>query len=285
MNSMNTAMRTLIIGLLVILSLTSCEDYVDIEIPQQEKKLVAYSFISPQDSLIKVFLGNSFPLFANSSNPEFEMILNNATVRINDGINEITLPFNYQTFSYEYPTEDYPIVAGKTYYLTIEVLGYKTITAQTTVPADTPYFHSADLVLIEQPVGSGFEPENRYVLDLKWYDFAGTTNFYSINIFSVYNEYTNRDAYYHYTDVDVDGSLMIKRAETYTYHFSEVGSTDPSFRVYLLNVNKDYYIYHRSIENISYGDPFSEPTLIYTNIENGLGCFAAFNGSSISVTN
>jgi len=133
------------------------------------------------------------------------------------------------------------------------VLGYKTITAQTTVPADTPYFHSADLVLIEQPVGSGFEPENRYVLDLKWYDFAGTTNFYSINIFSVYNEYTNRDAYYHYTDVDVDGSLMIKRAETYTYHFSEVGSTDPSFRVYLLNVNKDYYIYHRSIENISYG--------------------------------
>lgn len=269
-----------ILGLLGLIALSSCEDYVDIEIPQQEKRIVAYSFISPQDTMIQVFVGNSLPLFANSQHFQFEFELTNAIVRLTDGNNEIVIPYNDQTFNFEYSTNDYPIVPGETYTLTIEASGYKTITAQTTVPIQTPQFESAELVLLQEGSANGFEPQNRYAIDMKWNDIAGTDNYYSVNIFSTYGEFTNTDARYYYTDKDADGTTLSRRAETYSYYYLE-GGTEPSFRVYLLNVNKDYYLYHRSIQNITYGDPFSEPTLTYTNFENGLGCFGAFNGSSV----
>jgi len=269
-----------IFGLLGLFMLSSCEDYVDIEIPQQEKRIVAYSFISPQDTVIQVFVGNSLPLFAGSQNIQFEPELINATVRLSDGINEIIIPFNTQTLNFEYSTSDYPIVSGTTYTLTIEVEGYETVTAQTTVPMQTPHFTSTELMLLHEGSSNGFEPQDKYAIDMKWNDIAGTENYYSVNIFSTYGEYTNADARYYYTDKDADGTTLSRRAETYSYYYPE-GGIEPSFRIYLLNVNKDYYLYHRSIQNITYGDPFSEPSMVYTNFENGLGCFGAFNGSSV----
>jgi len=274
--------HTWILGLLVLVALSGCEDYVDIDIPQQEKKIVAYSFISPQDTMIKVFVGNSVPLFANTQSFQFEFELTNATVKLTDGLDEIIVPFNYDTFNFEYPSNEYPIVPGKTYTLTISAEGYKTITAQTTVPSHTPLFESTELVLLQEDNNNGFGPENRYAIDMKWNDIAGTENYYSVNIFSTYGEFTNPDARYYFTDRDADGTTLSRRAETYSYVYPDGGST-PSFRVYLLNVNSDYYLYHRSIENITYGDPFSEPTITYTNFENGLGCFGAFNGSSVVI--
>jgi len=44
-----------------------------------------------------------------------------------------------------------------------------------------------------------------------------------------------------------------------------------------------YYNYHRSVFNFDGENPFSEPSPVYSNIEGGLGVFAAFNGSTIEV--
>lgn len=47
----------------------------------------------------------------------------------------------------------------------------------------------------------------------------------------------------------------------------------------LLNTDAQYYHYHRSIEQFrdANGNPFAEPVLVPTNIQGGLGCFAAYN--------
>lgn len=43
------------------------------------------------------------------------------------------------------------------------------------------------------------------------------------------------------------------------------------------NSDENYYKYHRSLETSGNDNPFTEPSLVYTNINNGLGCFAAYN--------
>jgi len=53
---------------------------------------------------------------------------------------------------------------------------------------------------------------------------------------------------------------------------------DKEYIIELLSLNKAGYLYRRSVEDYrnSKGDPFSEPVLIYSNIENGFGIFAGY---------
>lgn len=53
---------------------------------------------------------------------------------------------------------------------------------------------------------------------------------------------------------------------------------DSNFTVELIVMNRAGYLYRRSVEEYmaSKGDPFSEPVLIYGNIENGYGIFAGY---------
>lgn len=54
---------------------------------------------------------------------------------------------------------------------------------------------------------------------------------------------------------------------------------DITLHAYLLHTDEHYFLYHRSVRNASYSqdNPFAEPVLVYTNVEGGLGVFAAYN--------
>jgi Domain of unknown function (DUF4249) len=48
--------------------------------------------------------------------------------------------------------------------------------------------------------------------------------------------------------------------------------------VKFLHVDKNYYLYHESVQrNDNNGNPFAEPSLVFTNISNGYGCFGSFS--------
>jgi hypothetical protein len=52
----------------------------------------------------------------------------------------------------------------------------------------------------------------------------------------------------------------------------------------LLNTEKSYYQYHKSLHNYNDSEiPFSEPTLLYTNIEGGLGIFTSYTKKVVSM--
>jgi len=55
--------------------------------------------------------------------------------------------------------------------------------------------------------------------------------------------------------------------------------------LYLLNTDKVYYNYYRSIATYQQANdnPFAEPAPITSNVTGGLGCFAAYNGSKMIV--
>jgi hypothetical protein len=59
--------------------------------------------------------------------------------------------------------------------------------------------------------------------------------------------------------------------------------TDSCFlKIYLLNTDKAYYDYQKSLEKYNSGeDPFTEPSPVYSNISGGLGIFAAYTVDSL----
>ncbi|RRB04162.1 DUF4249 domain-containing protein [Larkinella rosea] len=59
-----------------------------------------------------------------------------------------------------------------------------------------------------------------------------------------------------------------------------------SVSVMLLHVDKNYYDYHRTLQQQGdiEGNPFAEPVLIPTNITGGLGCFAAYNRTTMTIS-
>jgi hypothetical protein len=64
-------------------------------------------------------------------------------------------------------------------------------------------------------------------------------------------------------------------------------STPPSGRLdgYLLNVDENYYRYHDGVarQDEVRDNPFAEPVPIPTNIQGGLGCFGAYNRSTLTL--
>lgn len=285
---MKNILYTFILALLGCGLLTSCEDYVDIDIPGQEKKIVVFSYISPQDTMVRAFVSASVPMYDTVPFWGQTTSVFNATVELSDGISSVILPFDSENNEYAIPASQYTIVAGRTYYLKVDVPGYPTVSAETVVPAQTPQISSFNLVSL--PATSEFEMNNRYRLDVAWQDFTAEENYYNINVFDENISPENITGYFSYevsshqvSDEGSDGQTLNIRADIYgsfTYPDSEM---ETNFKVYILNVTKDYYLFHRSIEYISTGDPFSEPTITYSNVQNGLGCFAAFNGSYITI--
>jgi hypothetical protein len=87
-------------------------------------------------------------------------------------------------------------------------------------------------------------------------------------------------------DIGLDGKTFILR----TIEFQPVYSDEPSWsipdsaflRIYLLNTDKPYYDFHKSLENYSLGDyPFTEPSFLYSNVKGGLGIFASYTLDSL----
>jgi len=49
--------------------------------------------------------------------------------------------------------------------------------------------------------------------------------------------------------------------------------------IQLFTTDYHYYQYHTTIENYESGNPFAEPSRIYSNVENGYGVFAGYQKS------
>ncbi|PWK26417.1 uncharacterized protein DUF4249 [Arcicella aurantiaca] len=64
-----------------------------------------------------------------------------------------------------------------------------------------------------------------------------------------------------------------------------VTPTEKYVEIYVANTDKAYYYYNTAIDKIrkANGNPFAEPVLTYSNIENGLGVMAGYNQSRIVV--
>ena len=290
---MNTKFLTLFAIPAVALFFCSCEKDANIKLPDIKSQLVVTSFISPEDTLIIVNVTETKPLYKpyytnyynyynNNTN------LNSATVSISDGTNSVILPYN--NYCYNINSSLFPILAGHTYFLSVSTPDGRTIKAQTTVPSVgtpvsiTSHYESTDN-------GLGTPTDVTYTkLQVQFNDPSGIKNYYRtvvgafivdpylipLDTTMLYSAYTSKLEYQFDTDDEQDGKTI-----TLNKGADKAFSTDSTlkfFEVTLLNCDYSYYAYHKSVINALGGqeNPFAEPSIMYTNIDGGLGAFGAY---------
>jgi len=267
-------LRIFFLFILFIFLLVRCQKEVtNIKLPETNPKLVAGCFISPQDTLIVVTLTRSNPIFGSGHNSSNNSFVTDASVIISNGINAVAVPYNNTNWQYELQASAFPVLSGKTYYLNISTPKGENVSARCAVPPSNLSSMTIDFI---------DTTSSEQKINVKWTDIPNQINYYRVFAQTVMQDsFMNDTTYFEMysdnslqNDNEKDGQEMSSKLNAY----SSYGGTNNiiGYDFYLLNIDEEYYKYYRSLENFSYGDPFSEPSPLYTNINGGLGVFAAY---------
>jgi len=90
-----------------------------------------------------------------------------------------------------------------------------------------------------------------------------------------------------FSDKGFDGMDIIRRTgsdfDLYNNYFSAEGDS-VVLKVYLLNTEKSYYLFHKSLADYEDGEnPFAESSPVYSNISGGSGIFTSYTVDSLVV--
>lgn len=264
---------------LFLFAFTSCEQDANVDVPEVEPQLVVSCFITPQDTILRAKVSMTRPVFStvHQNGP-----ITDATVTLYGNSSSVVLVYNVMNDAYEALTRTFPIYAGNEYHITVSVPSGLSADAYTTVPSAPPLNFSStleDTTLNNDP----WMTNGRARLRCEFDDPAGQTDLYRMVSYAVtYQPWTNdtttyRAAYELFSDQNADGQ-RIARSFVWDYYNHSGSDSTFAFDIYLLHCNYDYYSFHRSLDNYSGDNPFAEPTLIYSNVHNGRGIFAAANG-------
>ncbi|MBK9511353.1 MAG: DUF4249 domain-containing protein [Cytophagaceae bacterium] len=323
--------------------LFSCETIIDeidpSKFPGLEQKLVMASFICPQDTVLRVFLSKSLPIY--SEIPKYEPVkvlgssgdsmlyyrniiyVKNALVEISDGVTKGIFTMN--PTNYEYELRGYKIVPGKTYTLKATVENFK-VEATATVPKEVPEIENLKITQFTT-FNQGFRADtvNGFKMTFDWKDLPNQENYYKL-----FAEYSNYQKYPKEFAAVTNHIGIIKNYSSFFWNKSELNDEEdlisdnlvdgktiysPTgqgyegfstycnnngcfkseilknmpqlFDIQLWNISKEMYLYMKSVRQSSGAsdNPFSEPVPVFTNVKNGLGCFAAYNKRVIVMEN
>ena len=268
---------------MLISALSSCDSGVETENISAEDLYSVSSFISPQDTVFRVYLYHGKAI-GTIDNPDFALV-DNAEVIITDGILQSdTLQFNSE--HYEGEIKNVEIEALKTYFLKIRLATGGTLEASCTVPP-TP----------EIPQVTGERTNDDYLFQVSWNNPEGFQYF----ILAPFGE-----GFYESTtpagtrkeqitarlldDIrfpsDDQSSFNIYEGIVSRAYLAE----NPAVTIYLRNVEESLYKYFETYYDFEEWDNnnegnlfpnFREPQPVFSNIEGGVGIFAGHNQSVV----
>ncbi|MDX5443363.1 MAG: DUF4249 domain-containing protein [Hymenobacteraceae bacterium] len=267
--------------------LSSCEEVVsDVDIPEPKKKLAVFSFLNPQDTVVVVSVSKTVPTLGklNNGTPDY---VSNATVTITEGAQNVTLEFD--PVSNVYKTKELQVVPGATYHLQVSTPDGFKVKSVCTVPAKLNTALTATLDSVPTD-NTGVNPHD-YIVRAKWQDLPGSGDFYKIDAEFEAGlpsggkafEALEMDMPVH-TDETGDGKQMKTQSyPLYSLRESFLNKNLKSINVYFLTTDQHYYKYHESLVRFQYENTFSEPVLVYSNIEGGVGVFCAYRLHSLKL--
>ena len=283
--------------LFYIISLTGCVKVINDDLQSEETKLVINSVISP-DSVFTVNVSKTSNIFDDESLNNLPFI-NDAEVKVyEDG----DFLFNLDFDEHGYYFRDYYPETGKKY--TVEVLqkDYKTISSTTVIP-EAVKVKSFDTITEEWSdeyqayyLSTSFkyddpeDVENFYMLRGEAFSEDSDGNIYNLKLDFAVPEvdeslYDISWGNLLWSDRLIDGMNITVKFYFFFWSYVDDGTGDKElgqikFRFYFTSVSKDYYLYLKSV-NLYYEtvdtDPFMEPVIIYSNVENGYGVFGSFS--------
>ena len=301
--------------IMALLSLSSCETLVNnIALPYEEK-LVLQSFICPQDTMIEISLTTNQPVIGVINEGEDRYpVLKDAVITLSDGTRTVTAKYQQITYldyievdstghykenfltkdRYVISTKDIPIVAGATYTMIAKARG-KEVKAKCTVPTQR-----VQRTAINPSLTTGYDRNNKAypALIVRVLDFASTVNYYAVgafyyenmrvldaqNRFVVVRRFVNSRQEY-MTDAGQDGMTLATQPMLLNTT-NDLNVVSRNAEIYVAVTDYPYYQFNISVDKVrrSGRNPFSEPVLTYTNVENGLGVFASYQQIRTAVT-
>lgn len=271
-----------ILLLLLLLTGAGCEKYVNyVNSPEFVQKLVVTSFISPSDTVSRIFVSSNQPLYTISEKLEDP---GDIMGTISDGTTEIEL--DTTSFGLSFSHHKMAVVSGKTYTLKISSSKGLNAEAKATVPLERDILIKVDTLS---------QDRNEYVLgvelgiNVELTDYPGEKNYYNVvGKFSGYNSEAEsgggfsfpRYWFEYIDDIDASGDNRIRLDSWIT---QSLNNYDSAFiTIYLMNTEKSYYLYHKSLYQYDHGDnPFSEASPVFSNIDGGLGIFTSYTTDSL----
>lgn len=293
---------------IIIIMLFSCEDFVvnevdDIDLPGSESQLVVYSYISPQDTLIRVHVKRSVP-YINENN-DIEPVKDKAHVHLaknNGEYHKLEYDDNYGCFVIS--PDNFNIEEDNTYFLKVESFDGETVEAECYVPElKLKDVEILDVEFSKDEWGNGN-------LSISWSitpESDNMKNYYNTGAYIVSEHLASGKVNSTLNSIEADSNeqhVQKLYMETGTPYFIDkdgnsygflartnipnhsIFEADESVFVYIIQTDYHHYEFHRSADDYFYYDdgfPFSEGVRIYSNIQNGLGLFAGYNKKIIEV--
>jgi hypothetical protein len=275
-------MKKLFPILFLLLANTACRETVistaDINIPE---KLVVGCFINPQDDTLYATVTLSKPLYKRNSNQyDFETVTN-ASVQISDGSTSATFTYNSDLGRYLLPRVSFNIQAGRSYQLEVSTPDGKRVKASTTVPELQNFNFTLQLTNATTNA-----EESQYLMDARWQGVPGPERHYrfiygirTISNWDDYEYWPNADEWnpsQYFSDLTQENRNYRFRETVYGGWRSPFDSTQISLTAVLQELDVHSYRYFTSLAaQLNTTGGFSEPVVVYSNIENGLGCFGS----------
>ncbi len=259
--------------------LTSCDSMEkDVDVPASQPKLVVYSYISPDEDSVKVWVTQSVPLY--TTHPLFSNQyppISDASVTISDGTQ--SYPLQFSAAIGQYFTTDFQPQSGATYSLEVSTSRNQKVTARCTVPTQAP--PTVEMVSIEWEHSYGYVR----AVTFKIKDGEGSGNYYRVVASVKYSYFGTDEGFYNTIYFDKGEEFISDNAKDGSYftYQTEAILPDPSatikLKISISAIDEHYFNYHRSINAYQDDNPFSEPTPVYSNINGGLGVFATYRNS------
>ncbi|MFW6020226.1 MAG: DUF4249 domain-containing protein [Bacteroidales bacterium] len=278
----------IIVLLVITLMVLSCEKTVDnIDLPEAEEKMVVYSFISPGCDTVFADVTRSEPYFGNDIWGNSNEIVSDAELLfIHDGT-ERKLQYDPLEENYFVTLNGLQIKSGDTYQIKATAAGLEDIFSECTIPSPAPHdltYEGADYY---------YEYGERINMYFSFTDILDEENYYRLIVsesdttyegYVIWRKLNLSYDYFAYLLTDKNTSDGKITAEISQYMGYE--ESDHTLKITLLAIDKNYYKYYEKLNLVYNNDdnPFSEPVIPYSNIENGLGLFAGYTMHSKIIT-
>lgn len=292
----------ILITLCLVLSILSCEEFFDQEVilpqPEFDNLLAIYSFISNEDDTLLIPVSRNFGILEN--NPDSAYSVLDAKVEwIEDGQPPLVLPLN----SAYRPATNFlrlsqPLKAKTGYTIRVSHPDYPTISARQVMPGIVPL--DSAVYDPDGPINS--EGRRQQQVRFSFKDPADEVNYYEFNLRTTYLNRVNRgfdqatkkflyDTVYRKGDIYLYGAteptakpgpqtfLVSDRAFngrsiTIGINFG-AWQTFGDIEAIMRNISHENYLYKISRRKFddARSDPFVDPVILYSNVQNGIGVF------------
>jgi hypothetical protein len=248
----------------ITIGFTSCVELeADIAIPDVPSQLVLSAYLSPNDTMTRVYLSQTSPTLGQL----VESQVNDALVVLSNRFYADTLMYNPLENAF---TSTRPIMPAEEYQIWVRDAKGREIIARTNVVPAAPLSLAIswiDSSLFANPIFRVDAELNYLTVDT----VTGIVNFFSQEMKPSSSE--------------IITSIGPMARYEIIYTSTKVPSIEEKFiEINLLHINQDYYNFELSLKDIS-GYSFVPSTKVYTNVKNGYGIFASHNNNSAQYLN